>query len=116
MTIDDPRFAAEAVGPKGQVFTFDSVQCLVDFLNAPSADRAALQPFVARFRAPDEFIAAATAQFTESPALRGPMGGAALLAGTSGDVHNGMRVTWAALRAQRRTPSPQSSDTRARAY
>jgi copper chaperone NosL len=101
MSIDDPRLAAEAVAPSGKVLTFDSVECLIDYLAVAPADRVGLEPWVARFSAPDEFLDARTAQFTESPALRGPMGGAAILAGSPADVHNGMRLTWNTLRARR---------------
>jgi copper chaperone NosL len=104
MTIDDLRLAAEAVRPNGNVLTFDSVQCLADYLAVPGADRAALTPFVARFDHPTEFLDATIARFTESPTLRGPMGGAAILAGTTSDGYEGRRTTWAAMRAQAGRP------------
>jgi copper chaperone NosL len=73
MVIVDERYGAELVTTKGRVLTFDSIECLADYVSAQDAsDVHSL--WVTSYTAPGELISIEDALFLHSPELNSPMG------------------------------------------
>lgn len=73
MTVSDRRFAAQIVAPGEEPLFFDDIGCLRDYVKTASASVPSdAVAFVADHRTA-EWIAAATAVFTENRALATPM-------------------------------------------
>jgi len=75
MAIMDKRYGTEIVTVKGKVFKFDSVECLVEFLNEKkvSSEDAKLV-LVTPFNYPGELVDAGTSQVLHCNDLPSPMG------------------------------------------
>jgi copper chaperone NosL len=75
MVIGEPQFASQALTTKGKAYTFDTVECLAEWLRAGSVAAADLHSlWVADFSEPDRWVPAGEARFVRSPATRSPMG------------------------------------------
>jgi len=75
MTIIDKRYGSEIVTSKGKIYTFDSVECLIEFLS--DDENSGLQAgklLVTSYTEPDNLIDANTAVFLISEELPSPMG------------------------------------------
>lgn len=109
MQIADPRFAAQLVTTRGKAFSFDAVECLMDFLG-----RERLSPddvgslWVADAARPGTLVDARTARYLRSPAVRSPMGLGVLAFGADEELAAarvrtpGEVLTWEQLSALRR--------------
>ncbi|MDR6563770.1 copper chaperone NosL [Arcicella rosea] len=76
MTIMDSKYATELVTPKGKVFKFDDLRCMVIFMktnHTSSADYAHL--VVNNFDNPQEFINVTEGTFGQGTLFRSPMRG-----------------------------------------
>ena len=74
MTISDHRFGGEIVTPKGRVKKFDSVECLIDYVQR-NADEQLAHIMVVDYSRPKELINAMEAQYLISKKIPSPMGG-----------------------------------------
>ena len=76
MTLVDKKFATELVTDKGKVFTFDDLNCTVEYMKANQLDPKSLRFLVVNdYDRPGELIDIKTATFITSPDLRSPMRG-----------------------------------------
>lgn len=74
MTIADAKFVAEIVTPKGRVYKFDDVSCLLGYHNEnPNNDGVKL--YVANFKQPEQFLLVGDAIFVKGEEINSPMGG-----------------------------------------
>ncbi|MBL7811415.1 MAG: nitrous oxide reductase accessory protein NosL [Bacteroidetes bacterium] len=73
MTIMDNKFGTELITPKGKIFTFDSDECMRDYLKASA--NAGAQYLVTNYEKPGTLIDGKTAFFLHSPKMKSPMGG-----------------------------------------
>ncbi|GAB4378710.1 MAG: hypothetical protein Kow0075_08900 [Salibacteraceae bacterium] len=73
MRIMDPKFGAEAITDKGRCYKFDSVECLLNYLNESEAEHSHV--FVTDFEQPGSLIDAQSAYFLVSKNMPSPMGG-----------------------------------------
>lgn len=75
MTITDPRYGAEIVTTTGKAFFFDSIECMVAYLQEQEGmqEKAALL-LVTDFHNPHSLIAADKATYLQSEQLPSPMG------------------------------------------
>jgi copper chaperone NosL len=73
MVIADERFAAQVVDARGNAYKFDAIECMADFVNAGEFSAGEHTAWIADGR--DGWIAAETATFVRSDAIRSPMGG-----------------------------------------
>lgn len=74
MTLMDKRYGAQYVTGKGKVFTFDDVNCLVEYiLREPAASDDKPLYYVIDFSQPGEFIDATNAVYLHHKQLRSPM-------------------------------------------
>lgn len=96
MTISDPRFAAEARTAGGRALVFDDVGCLAAWM----ADAPGARGWVVSYVDGSAWLAADSATYLRSPALRTPMasGLAALRPGAEADsvqrALGGTLLTW----------------------
>ena len=74
MTVTDARFATQVVLARGKVQTFDSIECLLSFLDGLEAAEAPRQVLVADFETPGRMIAVKEAWFVRARSVGGPMG------------------------------------------
>lgn len=74
MVITDQRFGAELVTRTGRVLTFDSVECLAEYVAGLDDTDGVHSLWVTSFRQPGELIPVGDAMFLESATLRSPMG------------------------------------------
>ncbi len=72
MRIIDPRFGSEAITAKGRTYKFDSVECLVHYLNESDEEQSII--VVTDYAAPGHLIPAASATFLISESMPSPMG------------------------------------------
>ncbi|MBX9928761.1 MAG: nitrous oxide reductase accessory protein NosL [Gemmatimonadaceae bacterium] len=73
MTISDVRFGGAVVSTRGRTRMFDSVDCLVRFVNSlPAGDGSV--PYVIDLQHPGTLIPARTAAYLRGSTLRSPMG------------------------------------------
>lgn len=97
MTISDPRFGAEVVSSTGRAYTFDSIECLAEFV-AAHADAPPRGVWVSDYARPGTFVPADSAEFR---VLRGPAGspmGKGLVATRGGAVPASLAGAGPALR------------------
>ena len=74
MTVVDKRYGTQYVTGKGKVFTFDDVNCLVEYiLREPAASDDKPLYYVIDFNRPGEFIDATKAVYLHHKKLRSPM-------------------------------------------
>lgn len=74
MTISDDRFAAELVTPKGKVYAFDSIECLLAFRAHPTPADSGGAAWVTDFARPGTLMRADSARYLRTTALGTPMG------------------------------------------
>jgi len=72
MRIMDDRYGGEIISPTGKIFTFDSIDCMRNFLKTNS--ESAARVFVLDFESPGNLIPVQAARFVHLPAHFGPMG------------------------------------------
>jgi copper chaperone NosL len=71
----DKRYGTEIVTSKGMVYTFDSVECLIEFLSEnENSGMQASKMLVTSFTNPDRLIDANTAAYLISVEMPSPMG------------------------------------------
>lgn len=73
MSIIDPQHSAELVTLKGKAFTFDAIECMVDYININTETNYAFL-MVADYLNPGQLIDAQNASFLISEAVPSPMG------------------------------------------
>ena len=73
MSIVDPQHSAELVTLKGKAFTFDAIECMVDYVNQYAETNYAFL-MVADYQNPGQLIDAQNASFLISDAIPSPMG------------------------------------------
>ncbi len=75
MLITDHRFGSELITPKGKVFKFDSIECLVQYSQMPNNyDSENTAVYVTSMLQPDVLIDAKSAMFVISEEISSPMG------------------------------------------
>lgn len=75
MLITDHRFGSELITPKGKVFKFDSIECLVQYSNMPNNyDPEKTAVYVTSMLQPDVLIDAKSAMFVIGDEINSPMG------------------------------------------
>jgi len=75
MLITDHRFGSELITPKGKVFKFDSIECLVGYCQMPgNYDDKESAVFVTSMIEPDKLFDARTGMFVVSKEINSPMG------------------------------------------
>ncbi|KAB2910003.1 MAG: nitrous oxide reductase accessory protein NosL [Ignavibacteriales bacterium] len=74
MQISDHAFGTELITPKGKVYKFDSVECLVSFAQNSEYDPKETAVFVTSMIEPDVLFDAKTAMFVVSKEIQSPMG------------------------------------------
>jgi copper chaperone NosL len=72
MTIMDNRFGTELVNSKGKAYKFDSVECLVNYVN--DNDVTDHKPYVTQFNVPEKLVSADNVQYLISEEIPSPMG------------------------------------------
>jgi copper chaperone NosL len=71
----DKRYGTEIVTSKGKVYTFDSVECLIEFLSdSENSGVQASKMLVTSYTDPDRLIDAKTAVYLISEKMPSPMG------------------------------------------
>ena len=75
MTISDPRYAAEAITPKGKVYKFDDVHCLLSFINTAGIDKKPLNIYLVDFAGHHEFIQVNKTLLLKGGQIHAPMNG-----------------------------------------
>ncbi|MDX1684417.1 MAG: nitrous oxide reductase accessory protein NosL [Saprospiraceae bacterium] len=73
MTVVDPQFAAEAVTSKGRIYTFDAIECLVNYVGEKEDVNFKLL-MVNDYTSPPDLIDARTATYLISEKIPSPMG------------------------------------------
>ena len=98
MTVDDRRYAAEAITSTGKVHTFDSIECLAAYVGGGGAARGAWVSDVTR---PGTLVSVDSARFWRLGAGGSPMGKGlvATVAGTPPTAGAQGPMDWAAVRA-----------------
>ena len=86
MQISDPRFGAELVTKKGKVYTFDSIECLIDFHRQANLADDVRSVWVSDYRHPGTLIPAATATYVSLGAGHSPMGRGLLAVASESDA------------------------------
>lgn len=110
MMIMDPAFGAEIVTARGKIFRFDAAECMLDYLQAGTADPEKDRFLTTDMAAPRTLIDARTAFYVIDPAFRSPMGGNIASFTTRPRAENSERdpasrvLTWDQLLQTRRNP------------
>jgi len=105
MALDASGHGTELVTKTGLVFTFDSVECLVTFLDQDEGDVEVHSLWVTDFAAPEKLVPAREAHFLVSEVLGSPMGlgitAFARVEDRDGAVHafGGESTDWEGVRA-----------------
>ena len=86
MQISDARFGAELVTTKGKVYTFDSIECLLQFHRQASIAGDVRSVWVSDYRRPGTLISALTASYVQLGAGRSPMGRGVLAVASESDA------------------------------
>jgi len=73
MNIVDQTHSAQMVTTKGKQFKFDSIECLVNYLDQNKEEKTALL-LVADYGNPGEMTEAENATYLITPAIKSPMG------------------------------------------
>ena len=107
MTLADDRYGAELLTTTGRVYPFDSVECLVSFLDDRDSGIDVHSSWVTDFANPGQLIRADDAYYLKSETLTSPMGGG-LTAFARVEDRDGARnafggevLDWAAVRDTR---------------
>jgi copper chaperone NosL len=74
MGIADDRHGAELLTPTGRAYVFDSVECLVSYMQGEGAGLEVHSVWVTDFANPGTWVRASDALFLASPTLQSPMG------------------------------------------
>jgi copper chaperone NosL len=74
MVVDGGGHGAEIVTVTGKIYTFDSAECMVNYLLADGREQVAHSTWVIDFANPDELVDAESAFYLVSPTLGSPMG------------------------------------------
>jgi len=74
MVVDAEGHGAEIVLETGKVYTFDSVECMVNHVETNASEAPVHSAWVTDFASPTELVAAAAAYYLVSPTLTSPMG------------------------------------------
>ena len=74
MTVMDPRFASGILTSKGRVYTFDSEECLANYVKEKGFSEKD-QYFVSDYTRPGTLIEATGAIYLHSDSIQSPMGG-----------------------------------------
>lgn len=75
MMIMDDRFSSQMVTSTGKAIKFDSIECLVSYLEENAATTEGSKAWVSDFDHPGNWLEAEEAYFIESSEIRSPMGG-----------------------------------------
>lgn len=86
MQISDARFGAELITTKGKVYTFDSIECLLQFHRQASAAGDVRSVWVSDYRHPGTLISASSATYVRLGAGRSPMGRGMVAVASEGDA------------------------------
>ena len=86
MQISDARFGAELITTKGKVYTFDSIECLLQFHRQASNAGDVRSVWVSDYRHPGTLISALTATYVQLGAGRSPMGRGLLAVASESDA------------------------------
>ncbi|HLT80218.1 MAG TPA: nitrous oxide reductase accessory protein NosL [Cyclobacteriaceae bacterium] len=74
MTLVDTKFGGEVVTTKGKIFTFDDMNCMVNFLNSGEVnERDVAFKLVVDYATPEKLIPAGDAFYVKSEQIRSPM-------------------------------------------
>ncbi|MEX2528655.1 MAG: nitrous oxide reductase accessory protein NosL [Gemmatimonadota bacterium] len=106
MRISQEAFAAQAMNDRGRSWTFDSIECLTEWLlQENEVPEARIQgAWVTDFHAPGEWLRAHEAIYLRSEGLRSPMGlGLSAYSGSGAahgqaDAHGGDVLSWTDVR------------------
>ena len=74
MLIVDKRFGSKIITKKGKTYKFDSIECMIDFLNN-SKKNTIQKIFVTDYSSPGIMIKASQANYLKSKNIPTPMGG-----------------------------------------
>ncbi len=75
MSITDTQFGAEIVTKKGKVYKFDSMECMVNFLNVEeNKEKEAKLILTVDYSLPKQLIDAQTAYYVHTDSIPSPMG------------------------------------------
>jgi copper chaperone NosL len=75
MTIIDARYGTELVTKKGKIYTFDSIECMIDFLQDKLSPGEEVKfAMVTPYNKPSTLVEAAQADYLHSKAFPSPMG------------------------------------------
>lgn len=74
MSIVDDRYGSELVTRTGRTHTFDSIECLADYVLEIDEPESVHSLWVTSFQHPGELVAVEDAHFLHSEMLRSPMG------------------------------------------
>jgi copper chaperone NosL len=75
MILSDPRFGCQLITPKGKVFKFDDVNCMVNYADREDACRGSgCRLYIVDFTDKRHFLPVEEAVFFFHPRLRSPMG------------------------------------------
>jgi copper chaperone NosL len=102
MTIVEPKHAAQLVTKKAKVFSFDAIECLLNYLKEIDQSSVALY-LVSDFEQPGNLTDATRATFLVSKNIPSPMGGnlSAFKIADTGQaikkVHGGTLYSWEEL-------------------
>lgn len=104
MTLVDKKFGAEVVTGKGKVFTFDDVNCMVNFLNSGEVqERDVAYRLVVDYSTPEKLIPAGDAFYVKSSQIRSPMASEIAAFESESDMREQLRswqgiyLTWGEL-------------------
>ena len=106
MIISDSRFAAALVTSTGRTITFDSIDCLLEYLAEHEGERNRRVLVADAGAAALGFLDAREAVFVRDGALRPPMGSAIALRAADSTMlrrMNGQALSWSQLHGQTRT-------------
>lgn len=73
MTISDPKYGAELITQKSKVYKFDSIECLISYMNDFNTEEIHSM-WVTDFSNPENLIDAEKAFYLKSDELKSPMG------------------------------------------
>ncbi len=104
MEISDPRFGTQVITSTGKVHVFDSVECLVGYLESIEDMAAPKSVWVADVESAGTWVRAEDAGYLVDGTLRSPMGrvvafASPAAAATARERHGGTTASWAAIRA-----------------
>jgi copper chaperone NosL len=111
MTIADVRFGAQVITAKGRVHTFDSVECLVEWLGEAGRGDGSTA-YVVDMQHPGTIVAADSAGFLAGMLVHGPMGRSIGAFATLDDAEaqramlGGSVSTWSSIRSGATMPEP----------